>query len=387
MNKEGQTLMESLKFHDKLLMIPGPTNIHPRVLKAMSTPIISMTDKQFFKVMGEIQEGVRYLMKTKNHWTMVLSGTGTSAMEASICNLLEPGRRLMSLVSGYWGERVANMAERMNIDTIRVRSRKMGMPFMLHEIEGKPDVLYVCHGESSTGLLQPLEGIGNLCRKYDCILLVDGVVSLGSAPLNMDQLNIDVLYSAGQKALSGPPGVAPISLNDRAVEKIRTRKTSVPSFYMDLTLVARSWGIVEHGKFPYHYTPAINTLFGLREAIAMVIEEGIDQLVRRHQKSQILFESMLQQMGLSFYINQANHRLSAIISVLVPNDIDAVRVMRYLDEEHKILIGGPLLVDSNVPKFWRIGFLGTNANPKSISRTCQALSKALSKQRALKSRL
>lgn len=230
-------------------MIPGPSNISYRVLKAMSTPILGLTDPQFYRLLAELQSGIRYLFQTNNSWTFAMTGAGTCGMESTLANLLLPGQRLLTLTSGHWGERVAMMGERLSLDVVRLKPASLTEMYSLETLEEalirfRPSLMYVCHGDSSLGSLQPLTGIGPLCHRYNCTLMVDAVVSMCSAPLPMDELEIDVLYSAPQKALSGPPGLSLISLSERAVKlyKARAAVQPVSSFYKDFGLVAKAWG-------------------------------------------------------------------------------------------------------------------------------------------------
>lgn len=237
-----------LVLEDKLLMIPGPTNTSPRVLKAMSTPVIGLTDPQFFRLQAELQEGIRYLFQTTNRYTFALTGAGTCGMEAALVNLLLPGQKLLTLASGHWGKRVGLMGERLSLDVVRLEPATLSEVYSYEVLEEalrrhRPALMYVCHGDSSLGTLQPLAGLGDLCHRYDCSLLVDAVVSLCTAPLAMDELGIDVLFSAAQKALSGPSGLAMISFSERAVAIYKTRSAVQPvsCFYMDIGLVAKAW--------------------------------------------------------------------------------------------------------------------------------------------------
>lgn len=381
---------------DKLLMIPGPSNISHHVLQAMCTPILGLTDPQFYRLLSELQSGIRYLFQTTNRYTFAMTGAGTCGMEATLANLLLPGQRLLTLTSGHWGERVAMMGERLSLDVVRLKPTSLAAVYSVEQLEEavarhRPTLLYVCHGDSSLGTLQPLEGIGRLCHRYGCTLMVDAVVSMCSAPLPMDALDIDVLYSAPQKALSGPPGLSLISLSERAVALYRARSAvqQVPSFYQDIGLVAKAWGTDNGGVYQYHYTHATNLLFGLRAAIEDVVSEGLESVVERHANVKSVLEQALQdELRLQLLVPQAEHRLPGIVAVLIPEDIDGVKVISYLYEKHDILISGSLIpASSTVPRFWRIGYLGVNANLVAVGRLVTALKEALADQRKLKSHL
>lgn len=239
---------QPLNIKEKLLMIPGPTNTSRRVLEAMTTPVVSLFDPQFFRLLKELQTGIRYLFQTKNEYTFALTSSGTSCMEVALVNLLLPGQKLLTLAGGFWGERVAQMGERLSLNVVRLKPNSLSEVYSFEAIEDalrthSPKLMYVCQGDSSLGTLQPIKGLGDLCHKYDCTLLVDGVVTLCTTPLAMDELGIDVLFSAAQKALSGPCGVAMISFNDRAVQQYEARSAvqQVSSFYMDIGLIAQAW--------------------------------------------------------------------------------------------------------------------------------------------------
>ncbi|KAH7643592.1 aminotransferase-like protein [Dermatophagoides farinae] len=370
-------------------MIPGPTNLNQKVLKSLSLPLLSHTDPQFYQLLDHIQNGIRYLFQTKNSYTFAITGSATIAMETAICNLLKPGQTLLSLVHGYWGNRVASMGQRMGFNTHVIRNEKFGQNFTLIQIENalrryRPNLMYVCHGDSSLGCVQNLHGIGQLCHRYDCLLIVDAVVSLCTTPLAMDQLEIDVVFSGCQKALSGPPGIALISFSDKATEVIKSRSKTYPvsSFYMDINLVAKAWGLDNNDVHTYHYTPAINLLYGLRASIREIINEDLANVIARHQKAKHYLEKRIQNVGLKLLVQESDNRLAGITSVLIPDDIDGNRVIQFMYKKHDILIGGSLLAtDPKVPKFWRIGYLGVNADLEKIDRTIESLQEAIQKQR------
>uniref|UniRef100_A0A834R9I0 Alanine--glyoxylate aminotransferase n=1 Tax=Sarcoptes scabiei TaxID=52283 RepID=A0A834R9I0_SARSC len=383
-------------YEDKLLMIPGPTNLGSKVQQELSRSILSHTDPQFHQLLGEIQDGLRYLFQTKNSHTFALTGSATLAMECALCNFLSPRQSLLSLVHGYWGERIATMAERLGFKAYRLRSQFFGENFTLDRIENalrrfRPSMLYVCHCDSSIGFVQNLQGIGQLCHRYDCLLLVDAVVSLCTTPLSMDRWDIDILFSGAQKALSGPPGLALISFSQKAIDRLPQKDgRSCRSFYLDIKLIAKSWGIDDQRSFTYHYTPAINLLFGLRAAIVAVIDESLKSIVRRHRNVRDCLENELQKLDLKFLIENPSNRSAGITSVLIPNDIDGSKVMESLSKNDNILIGGSLLRPNsaaNIPKFWRFGYLGVNADCRKIKLLVRGLRNALIDQRKLRAHL
>nr|XP_027204239.1 serine--pyruvate aminotransferase, mitochondrial-like [Dermatophagoides pteronyssinus] len=384
-----KTFQEDFMPHEKLLMIPGPTNLNPNVLQSLSKPLLSHTDPQFYELLDQIQNGIRYLFQTNNPYTFAITGSATIAMETAICNLLLPGQTLLSLVHGYWGNRVATMGSRLGYNTNIIQNNKFGENFTLIQIENalrkyRPSVMYVCHGDSSLGCVQNLNGIGKLCHRYNCLLIVDAVVSLCTTQLEMDNMEIDVLFSGCQKALSGPPGISLISFSDKAVQIIKSRSNMCPisSFYMDINLVAKAWGLDNNNVHTYHYTPAINLLYGIHTAIREIINEDLSKVIERHQKAKHYLEKQIQNIGLKLLIQESENRLAGITSVLIPDDIDGNMLIQFMYTKHDILIGGSLLAsDPNVPKFWRIGYLGVNADRKKINQTIESLQDALQQQR------
>jgi alanine-glyoxylate transaminase / serine-glyoxylate transaminase / serine-pyruvate transaminase len=236
-------------------------------------------------------------------------------------------------------------------------------------------LIYVCHGDSSTGTLQPLDGLGALCHRYNCLLLVDAVVSLCCAPINVDQMEIDAIFSGSQKTLSGPPGVSILSLSQRAVEVIKNRKSRVGSFYMDVEWLANAWGIAEKGKYVYHYTPAITLLYGLREALAMVAEEGLDRVISRHIKSSLIVQDELEKMGLKLTVSEHKNRLPGVVAVYIPENVNPEAIREYISENYDISITGGL--GPTVGKCWRFGILGENANAGSAKSFCIAFKETL----------
>lgn len=345
--------------------------------------------------MREIQAGLRYLFQTNNEHTFAITGTGTCAMEMVINNLLEPGQTLLTLVAGYWGERVADIGERLGLEVHRLTINEVSRPAIsLEQMEQalktfRPKLLYICHGDSSLGSVQCLDGLGELCRRYDTLLMVDAVVSLATTPLSMDEQLIDVIIAGAQKGISGPPGVGLVSFGDRAVNTYCNRKRPPSSFYMDLGWVAKAYGLNNNGAYAYHYTPAINLLFGLHEAIKLVAKEGLENVVARHQKMKRYLVEEIHKLDLNLLLENPEDLLAGITAVIVPEDIDGSLFIKYLSEKFDILIGGSLLRASGheCPKYWRIGYLGMNAYKDKIDRLIAALKQALSTMRSLKSNL
>ncbi|MGL4880135.1 MAG: aminotransferase class V-fold PLP-dependent enzyme, partial [Waterburya sp.] len=265
---------KQLDMPPRLLLGPGPANVNPRVLAAMGISPVGHLDPTYLALMDEIRDLLRYAWQTENELTISVSGTGSAAMEATIANAVEPGDVVLVGVKGYFGNRLVDMAGRYGTD-VRTMTKPWGQVFSLEEIKTnlathKPAVLALVHAETSTGARQPLEGVADLCRQYNCLLLVDTVTSMGGVPLYIDDWGIDLAYSCSQKGLGCPPGASPFTMSSRAVEKLHKRAKPVPNWYLDMTLLAKYWG----EQRVYHHTAPINTNYGLRESLRLVAEEG-----------------------------------------------------------------------------------------------------------------
>ncbi len=362
----------------RLLLGPGPSNAHPRVLQALGMRQVGHLDPYFLQIMEEIKELLRYAWQTGNTFTIPVSGTGSAAMEATIANLVEPGDVVLVGVNGYFGERLCEMASRYGGDVRRLE-KPWGEVFSLIEIQEalethRPAVLALVHAETSTGAAQPLDGVGELCQSYDCLLLVDTVTSLGGVPLFLDAWGIDAAYSGSQKCLSCPPGIAPLTFNDRAMEKVQNRRTKVTSWYLDMTLVGQYWG----QERVYHHTAPISMNYALREALRLVAEEGLSERWQRHQNNAELFWMGLADLGLECHVDH-QHRLASLTTVRVPKGVDGAKVVRFLRSHYNIEIAnglGPL-----AGKVWRIGLMGFNSRVENVLLLLSALKEALASVR------
>ncbi|XP_054159437.1 alanine--glyoxylate aminotransferase-like [Oppia nitens] len=379
-------LIKPLVINERQLMTPGPTNISQRVRAAGALPVVNHMDPQFFQVLREVSAGIRYVFQTQNQYSLAITGSATCAMETAICNLLEPDDKFLVAVHGIWGERVALIGRKHGYQVIQLPVSRVGCVLELSQIEAaiekhRPKLLYVCHGDSSTGTLQPMDGIGRVCHQYDCLLLVDAVVSLCCAPIYMDHQEIDAIYSGGQKALSGPPGVSILSLSPRAVHRLKNRTHDVDSYYMDINWLAKAWGLDpdNNHQYIYHYTPAISLMYGLREALSLVAEEGLANVIQRHRKCSQLVQQRISAQGLEFLVTEPDHRLPAIMSVIVPKDINVEKVAQNLLDYYNITIAGGL--GPTAGRIWRLGFLGVNATEASVELLCRAFNEAIAEQR------
>jgi len=361
------------------LLGPGPSNPHPAIIEAMTQPILGYLHPEFLEIMDQTRLGLKYVFQTNNKVTMAVSGTGHSGMEASLVNLLEPGETVVICEHGLWGQRAAEMGSRIGCNVIKL-TKPAGQGFEdFEEIEEalkqhKPAVLFMCHGDSSTGFLQPLEGLADLCHRYNCLLLVDTVASLGSVPFFADELGVDCVYSGSQKVLGCPPGLAPITFSEAAMMKIGNRKTKPLSFYLDMTLVGNYWGCFDEIR-RYHHTGPINLVYGLRAAVTEVAKEGLENVVARHQQNALKLHKGLEALGLQLFVKNPKYRLPTITTVSVPENVDWKFVVDHLMNKHKIEIAGGL--GATAGKIWRIGLMGYNSSEENVNKVLAALSEAL----------
>ncbi len=350
---------------DRLLLGPGPSNAHPTVLQALSRTPIGHLDPLYVELMGEVQELLRYAWQTDNRLTLPMSGTGSSAMEATLANTIEPGDTVLVAVKGYFGNRLLDMAGRYRAN-VQVLEKPWGEAFTLEEIEAgikkhKPAILAMVHAETSTGICQPMEGIGDLCREHDCLLLLDTVTSLGGVPLYLDAWKVDLAYSCSQKGLSCPPGLGPFTMGPRAEAKLAARQDKVPNWYLDVSLLNQYWG----SDRVYHHTAPVNMNFGMREALRLLAEEGLDNAWARHRRNAQALWTGLESLGLEIHVPE-ELRLPTLTTVRIPEDVDGKAFSSHLLNSHGIEVGGGLGVLAG--KIWRIGLMGYNSTPENVDR-------------------
>jgi alanine-glyoxylate transaminase / serine-glyoxylate transaminase / serine-pyruvate transaminase len=373
--KTNQLLeLEPLVVPARLLLGPGPCNTHPTVLQAMSTTPLGHLDPAFLQIMDEIQSLLRYAWQTDNPHTLAVSGTGSAAMEATIANIVEPGDVMLIGVAGYFGNRLVDMAGRYGA-AVQTISKPWGQNFSLDELRTamathRPKILGLVHAETSTGCRQPIEGVGELCREYDCLLLLDTVTSLGGVPIHLDDWGVDLAYSCSQKGLGCSPGASPFTMSPRAMEKLANRQTKVPNWYLDMLLLGKYWG----AERVYHHTAPINLYYGLREALRLVATEGIDKSWQRHQENVEYLWSSLEALGLKMHVEK-QFRLPTLTTVCIPDGVDGKAIARQLLTEHNIEIGGGL--GELAGKVWRVGLMGYNSRQESVDRLIVALEKVL----------
>ena len=356
----------------RLLLGPGPSMVHPRVLRALSTPLLGHLDPAFLALMDEIQTLLRMVFQTKNRFTIAVSGTGSAGMEASIVNIVEPGDTVIVGVNGVFGTRLASMVERCGGKAIRVEA-PWGQIIESDAIEtalrrsGPVKAVAIVHAETSTGVWQPLEPIAHLCRTHDTLFVVDAVTSLGGAPIEIDRVGIDVCYSATQKCLSCPPGLSPFTLNDRAVAAIKTRRNPCQSWYLDMALIADYW---TESTRAYHHTAPISMLYALREALRLVEEEGLPARFARHQLNSEALVAGLTELGLT-PLPLTGHRLPMLTCVTVPDSIPEAEIRANLLSTYGIEIGGGL--GPLKGKVWRIGLMGESSTEAHVLTLLNAL--------------
>lgn len=350
-----------------------------RVLAAAALPTLGHLHTEFTHIMDEVKAGIQYIFQTNNTMTLAISATGHAGMEAVMSNMLEQGTVILIADNGIWGVRSADMARRHGAD-VRTVKTGAGEAFSLEELtaaveQHKPEILFVTHGESSTGVVQSLEGLGALCHTHNCLLAVDTVASLGGVPVRADQLGIDVIYTGSQKVLSVPPGLAPISFSQRAVERYLARKTPPISFYLDLTWLGEYWSCWPGKPRIYHHTAPTNAMYGLREGLAIICEEGLENCWRRHRLCADRLQEGLAQLGLEMFVPNPEHRLPTVNTIKVPEGLDWKAVIGYCMKNHLVEIAGGL--GPSAGKVWRIGVMGNNANIKTVNTVLDAFGEAL----------
>jgi len=362
---------------DRLLMGPGPSPVNPRVLRALSEPTLGHLDPDFLSIMTETMDMLRYVFQTRNALTLPMSGTGSAGMETALVNLLETGDKAVIGVAGVFGERIVDIARRCGAECTVVAA-PWGEALDPGRVAGairavrNPKVVAVVHAETSTGVLQPLESIAAEARNAGALVVVDAVTSLGGVELQVDRLGLDVVYSGSQKCLSCPPGLAPITVSERAAKVIRDRRSPVQSWYLDLSMIQRYW---TQERF-YHHTAPINMIYGLHEALRIIVEEGLESSWQRHLANSEAFCAGLHAIGLHTLVSPAN-RLPSLISVKVPDGVDEAAVRRTLLTEFNIEIGGGL--GELKGRIWRVGLMGHGSRERNVLLLLAALERALQK--------
>jgi len=344
------------------------------VLEAMAAPVLGHLDPLFLRCMDDIQEMLRYVFETGNRVTVPISATGSAGMEAALVNIIEPGDEVIVCIHGVFGERMLDIIGRAGGKPVIVRA-EWGHAIERKDIEGaldssNPRALAIVHAETSTGVLQDLTGLGELAHGKGALLVVDAVTSLAGHPVGVDRNEIDVCYSGTQKCLGAPPGLAPITFSERALERIRARKSKVQSWYLDMTMVEKYWG----ADRTYHHTAPISMNYALREALRIVCDEGLEARWRRHELNHRALVAGVEAMGLKMNV-APEHRLWSLNAVCVPEGVDDARVRGRLLNDSNIEIGGGL--GPLKGKIWRIGLMGSGSSRENVLLVLEALNRAL----------
>lgn len=360
----------------RTLMGPGPSDIHPRVLRAMAANTVGHLDPYYLKIMDDTQKMLRQLFGTENQLTMAISATGSAGMECTVVNLIEPGDSMVVCVNGVFGARMVDVAERAGAKVTKVE-KPWGQVFtpddLKEALKGKPKVVGIVMAETSTGAWQPIEEISKAVHEAGALLLVDAVTALGGIPVEIDKMGIDAIYSGSQKCLSCPPGLAPVSFNKRALDVITSRKTKVQSWYLDMNMLASYWGTDR----VYHHTAPINMSYGLYEALRVVLEEGLVASYARHQRNYRALKAGLTALGIR-YAAAEGHQLPMLNAVLVPEGVNDAQVRSGLLNRFGIEIGGGL--GAYKGKAWRIGLMGYASRMDNVLKVLGALEQLLAEQ-------
>ncbi len=371
-------------FHppQRVLMGPGPSDVSPRVLEAMSRPTIGHLDPVFVAMMDEMKTLLKFAFMTENELTMPVSAPGSAGMETCFVNLVEPGDKVIVCQNGVFGGRMKENVERCGGIAVMVMDdwgRAVDPQKLEDALKANPDAKIVAfvHAETSTGAQSDAKTLVEIAHKKNCLVIVDAVTSLGGTPLKVDEWNIDAIYSGTQKCLSCTPGLSPVSFSARALEKIKSRKSKVQSWFMDLNLVMGYWGGAT--KRAYHHTAPINALYGLHEALVILQEEGLEHSWARHQKNHLALRAGLEAMGLSFVVPEAE-RLPQLNAISLPEGVDEAAVRNLLLSDYQLEIGAGL--GAMAGKVWRIGLMGHASNPRNVLLCLSALDDVLGRLKA-----
>jgi alanine-glyoxylate transaminase/serine-glyoxylate transaminase/serine-pyruvate transaminase len=369
-------MMGDMHPSQRILMGPGPSNVHYRVYQAMSNPVIGYLDPQILSCMDEISEMLKGLFQTKNRVTLAISATGSSGMEGSFVNFIEPGDTVVVGVNGFFAERMTEVADRCGAKVVRINQewgKKIESEKIIKSLKENPNakICAVVHGETSTGVRQPLEEIGAYCKKVDTLFLVDAVTSLGADEVKVDEWGIDICYSCSQKGISIPPGLSPITVSSKAMNVLRSRKTKVQSFYLDMLLLEKYWG----EERVYHHTAPVSMFYALREGLKIIFEEGLKARFQRHQTLGDRLKMELEELGFKLFA-QEGYRLHNLTSVLLPDKVDDVTIRSRLLNDYNIEVGGGL--GRLKGKIWRVGLMGETCKIRNIHCLMGALKEILS---------
>jgi alanine-glyoxylate transaminase/serine-glyoxylate transaminase/serine-pyruvate transaminase len=370
--------MNELQAPQKVLLGPGPSTVHPRVLQALANPVMGHLDPAFFQVMDDVCEMLRLVFHTSNSMTLPISSTGTGAMETACANIIEPGDSVLICRNGYFGVRLGDIAERCGaiVHLMDTPWGKAVDPQALRdELKQHPGLkaVGVVHAETSTGVLSDMKELVDVIHEAGALSIVDAVTSLGGHEVRMDDWGIDICYSATQKCLGAPPGLAPISLSPAAMDVVTKRPSKVQSFYFNLKDLEAYWNQTR----AYHHTSPINMTYALREALRMMMEEGLENRIQRHARVAAGLRAGAEALGLSL-LAEEGHRLNPLTTISIPEGIEDAKVRRALLNDYDIEIGGGL--GEFAGKAWRIGLMGESCREKNVFALLSALESILSKE-------
>lgn len=373
-----EPVIRDRQFIKPLMCGPGPCDVWPSVAEALTRPVISPICDEYFNVMDDIRAGIQYLFQTRSPLVLAISGSGHTGMETIISNLLAPGELLLVPNRSIWDERATKMASRYGIKVETIFTSVPFTTFSLEEIESalkkhRPAGMFITHGDSSTGTIQNLEGLGKLCHKYGTLLLVDTVVSLGAVPFFMDEWGVDGVYTSGQKALSGPAGISPVAFSARAEAKINNRKHE-PPFYFDMKLLAQQWNCYDKIRV-YHHTLSPPLVWALRRCLEEVISETLPKSWARHAAVTARLYKRLQEYGFQFLIKKPEDRLVTVTTIALPRGYDYKQFVDHMRAKHNIMIMAGL--GPTVGKALRIGIMGVNSTMEVADRVGDAMAETM----------
>ena len=371
-------------FHppQRTLMGPGPSDVSPRVLEAMSRPTLGHLDPVFVAMMDEVKALLKYAFQTGNELTMPVSAPGSAGMETCFVNLVEPGDKVIICQNGVFGGRMKENVERCGGIAVMVQDewgRAVDPQKLEDALKANRDAKIVAfvHAETSTGAVSDAKTLAEIAHKHGCLVIADAVTSLGGSPLKVDEWKLDAIYSGTQKCLSCTPGLSPVSFSEAAVERIRGRKSKVQSWFLDLNLVMGYWG--GNVKRAYHHTAPINALYGLHEALVILQDEGLENAWARHRKHHLALRAGVEAMGLAFVVPEAE-RLPQLNAIAIPEGVDDAAVRSMLLSDWQLEIGAGL--GAMAGKVWRIGLMGHACNARNVLLCLSALEDVLVRLKA-----
>ncbi len=361
----------------RLLMGAGPANVDPRVLRALGASLLGHLDPNFLGAMDDVREMLRYVFQTENPVTLPISGTGTAGMEAALVNIIEPGDTFVLAVNGYFGQRLGEIASRNGANVVEVE-HEFGRPVdparVRETLAGLSGVKAVgmVHAETSTGVGSPVKEVADAAHEAGALLVVDAVTSLGGVELRVDEWGVDVCYSCTQKCVGAPPGLAPLTMSPRAMEVVQGRSSKVRSFYLDLTELGSYWD-----RRAYHHTAPISMIYALREALRLIVEEGLEARWARHQQSAAALRAGVEAMGLSIVADE-DVSLPSLMAVVAPEGVNEAQARKHMLEAHDVELSGGL--GPLAGKVWRVGLMGHNSTGRNVLTVLSALEDAMAQQ-------